>query len=146
MNTPDYRTLHKSYVKFRQFRDVGPPNKGRALAGCTLGAAHQIRTIETSYYYYSRRPTIAHPIRSNRSGIRRGSKMSNNGIGVRDSLTRRLAEAERDRLHRRVVPIVDCIRKMRAEGLADNEIAGLFRHAAEELEAATKDDEVEPTA
>ena len=65
--------------------------------------------------------------------------MSNNGIGgVRDSLTRRLAEAERDRFHRRVAPIVDCIRKIRAEGLADNEIAGLFRHAADELDAATK--------
>jgi hypothetical protein len=72
--------------------------------------------------------------------------MSNNGMGVRDSLTRRLAEAERDRLHRRVAPIVDGIRKMRAEGLADNEIAGLFRHAADELDAATKDDEVEPAA
>jgi hypothetical protein len=31
-----------------------------------------------------------------------------------------------------------------AEGLADNEIANLFRHAADELEAATKDGEVEP--
>jgi hypothetical protein len=73
--------------------------------------------------------------------------MSNNGIGgVRDSLTMRLAEAERDRLHRRVAPIVDGIRKMRAEGLADNEIADLFRHAADELDAATKDDEVEPAA
>jgi hypothetical protein len=61
--------------------------------------------------------------------------MSNNGIGVRDSLTRRLAEAERDRFHRRVTPIVDCIRKMRAEGFADNENAGLFRHAADELDA-----------
>jgi len=70
--------------------------------------------------------------------------MSNNGLGVRDTLIRRLAEVEeRDRLHRRVAPIVDCIRKMRAEGLADNEIAGLFRHAADELDAATK---VEPAA
>jgi hypothetical protein len=61
--------------------------------------------------------------------------MSNNGIEVRDSLIRRLAEAEeRGRLHRCVAPIVDCIRKMRAEGLADNEIAGLFRHAADELD------------
>jgi hypothetical protein len=73
--------------------------------------------------------------------------MSNNGVGVRDTLIRRLAEVEeRDRLHRRVAPIVDCIRKMRAEGLADDEIAGLFRHAADELDAATKDDEVEPAA
>ena len=35
---------------------------------------------------------------------------------------------------------------MRVEGLVDNEIAGLFRHAADELDAATKDDEVEPAA
>jgi hypothetical protein len=70
--------------------------------------------------------------------------MSNNGLGVRDTLIRRLAEVEeRDRFHRRVAPIVDCIRKMRAEGLADNEIAGLFRHAADELDGATK---VEPAA
>ena len=53
--------------------------------------------------------------------------MSNNGVGVRDTLVRRLAEVEeRDRLHRRVAPIVDCIRKMRVEGVADDEIAGLF--------------------
>jgi len=35
---------------------------------------------------------------------------------------------------------------MRAEGLAANEIAGLFRHAADKLDAATKDNEVEPAA
>ena len=64
--------------------------------------------------------------------------MSNNGVEVRDTLTRRLAEVEeRDRLHSRVAPIVDCIRKMRVEGLADNEIAALFRHAADELDEAT---------
>ena len=47
-----------------------------------------------------------------------------------------------------VVSIVDCIRKMRAEGLADNEIADLFRHAADELDEATmsKDGEVDPAA
>ena len=73
--------------------------------------------------------------------------MSNNGAEARDTLIRRLAEVEeRDRLHARVAPIVDCIRKMRVEGLADNEIADLFRHAADELDAATKDDEVEPAA
>ena len=68
--------------------------------------------------------------------------MSNNGVEVRDTLTRRLAEVEeRDRLHRRVAPIVDCIRKMRVEGLADDEIAALFRQAAGELDEAamTKD-------
>jgi len=64
--------------------------------------------------------------------------MSNNEVGVRDTLTRRLAEVEkRDRLHRRVAPIVDSIRKMRVDGLADNEIAALFRHAAGELDEAT---------
>jgi hypothetical protein len=37
---------------------------------------------------------------------------------------------------------------MRAEGLADNEIADLFRHAADELDEATmsKDGEVDPAA
>jgi hypothetical protein len=75
--------------------------------------------------------------------------MSTNGIGVRDTLIKRLAEVEeRDRLHRRVAPIVDCIRKMRVEGLADDEIAGLFRHAADELESPTKtkDGKVDPAA
>ena len=47
-----------------------------------------------------------------------------------------------------VAPIVDCIRKMRVAGLTDNEIAGLFRHAADELDEATmtKDGEVDPAA
>jgi hypothetical protein len=66
--------------------------------------------------------------------------MSNNGVGVRDTLIRRLAEVEeRDRLHRHVAPIVDCIRKMRVEGLADDEIAGLFRHAADEFRPSRND-------
>jgi len=56
----------------------------------------------------------------------------------RDLLARQIAATEeRDRFHRCVVPIVDCIRKMRVEGLADGEIVGLFRHAAEELDQAT---------
>jgi len=42
----------------------------------------------------------------------------------RDLLARHLAAIEeRDRLHRYVVPIVDCIRQMRREGLTDSEIA-----------------------
>ena len=62
--------------------------------------------------------------------------MSNNHL-VRDSLRSQLAVAEEsERLHRCVAPIVDCIRKMRVEGLADNQIAGLFRHAADELDQA----------
>jgi hypothetical protein len=48
-----------------------------------------------------------------------------------DSLRRRLAAVAC------VAPIVECIRKMRVEGLADDEIAGLFCHAANELDEAT---------
>ena len=53
-----------------------------------------------------------------------------------------------DSLRRQVAPIVDCIRKMRVEGLADNEIAGLLRQAADELDETTmtKDGEVDPAA
>jgi hypothetical protein len=57
--------------------------------------------------------------------------MSDNHAAVHDSLRRRLAAVNC------VVPIVDCIRKMRVEGLADNLIAGLFRHAADELDQVT---------
>jgi hypothetical protein len=72
---------------------------------------------------------------------RKGVKMSDNHAAFHDSLRRRLAAVNC------VVPIVDCIRKMR-EGLADNEIAGLFRHAADELDKTTmtKDGEVDPAA
>jgi hypothetical protein len=56
-------------------------------------------------------------------------KMSNNHAAVHDSFRRQLAAGNC------VASIVDCIRKMRAEGLP--EIADLFRHAAEELDAAT---------
>jgi hypothetical protein len=45
-----------------------------------------------------------------------------------DSLRRRLAAGAC------VEPIVECIRKMRMAGLGDNEIAGLFRHAADGLD------------
>jgi hypothetical protein len=58
--------------------------------------------------------------------------MSDNHLAVHDSLRRRLAAVNC------VAPIVDCIRKMRVEGLADTMIAGLFRHAADELESRTK--------
>ena len=64
--------------------------------------------------------------------------MSNNHVD--DSFRRQLAAANS------VASIVDCIRKMRAEGLAENEIAGLFRHAADELDATTKDREAESAA
>jgi hypothetical protein len=68
--------------------------------------------------------------------------MSDNHLAVHDSLRRRLAAVNC------VAPIVDCIRKMRVEGLADNMIAGLFRHAADELESPTKtkDRRVDPAA
>ena len=57
--------------------------------------------------------------------------MSDNRAAVHDSLRRRLAAVDC------VAPIVDCIRKMRVRGLADNEIAGLLRHAADELDEHT---------
>ena len=68
--------------------------------------------------------------------------MFDNRAAVHDSLRRRLAAVDC------VAPIVDCIRKMRVEGLADNEIAGLLRHAANELDETTmtKDGEVGPAA
>jgi hypothetical protein len=68
--------------------------------------------------------------------------MSDNHAAVHDSLRRRLAAANC------IAPIVDCIRKMRVAGLADNEIADLFRHAADELDQATmtKDVEVDSAA
>jgi hypothetical protein len=68
--------------------------------------------------------------------------MSNNNTAVNDSLRRRLAAGAC------VEPIVECIRKMRVEGLVDNEIAGLFRHAADELDEATrsKDAKVNPAS
>jgi hypothetical protein len=66
--------------------------------------------------------------------------MSDNHATVHDALRSQLAAGAS------VAPIVECIQKMRVEGLADNEIAGLFRHAAEELDGATmsKDRKVNP--
>ena len=68
--------------------------------------------------------------------------MSDNHAAFHDSLRRQLAAVNC------VAPIVDCIRKMRVAGLADSEIAGLFRHAADELDQATmtKDEEVDSAA
>jgi hypothetical protein len=57
--------------------------------------------------------------------------MPESRAAVHDSLRRQLAAVNC------IAPIVDCIRKMRVERLADNEIAGLFRHAADELDEAT---------
>ena len=45
--------------------------------------------------------------------------MSNNRAADHDTFRRQLAAGDS------VASIVDCLRKMRAEGLADNEIAGL---------------------
>jgi hypothetical protein len=66
--------------------------------------------------------------------------MSDNHLAVHASLRRRLAAVNH------VAPIVNCIRKLRVEGLADNEIASLLRHAADELERKIKDREVDPAA
>jgi hypothetical protein len=63
--------------------------------------------------------------------------MGTNHATAHDSFRRQLAANDC------VASLVDCIRKMRAEGLADNDIAGLFRHAADELDAASKDREAE---
>jgi hypothetical protein len=71
-----------------------------------------------------------------------GVTMSDNHLAFHDSLRRQLAAVNC------IAPIVNCIRKMRVEGLADNEIAGLFRHAADELDETTmtKDGDVDPAA
>jgi hypothetical protein len=68
--------------------------------------------------------------------------MSDNHSAVHDSLRRQLAAANC------IAPIVDSIRKMRVEGLTDKEIAGLFRHAADELDQVTmtKDEKVDSAA
>jgi hypothetical protein len=56
------------------------------------------------------------------------------------SLAGRLAVIqEGDRIRRCALLIVDCIRKMRLDGLADMEIVGLFHHAADELDKAATD-------
>jgi hypothetical protein len=57
--------------------------------------------------------------------------MSDNHAAVHDSLRRKLAAVNC------VAPIVNCVRQMRVEGLTDKEIAGLFRHAADELDEHT---------
>ena len=66
--------------------------------------------------------------------------MSDIHASVHDSLRRQLAAADC------VAPIVDCIRKMRVEGVADSEIAGLLGHAADELGEATMRREVDTAA
>ena len=74
-------------------------------------------------------------------------KMSNIISHDRDLFARHLAASqERERIHRYVAPIVDCIRQMRLEGCADNQISDLLRHAADELDEATMttDGEVDP--
>jgi hypothetical protein len=64
--------------------------------------------------------------------------MSDNHASFNESVRRQLAAVSC------IAPIVNCIRKMRVEGLADDEIAGLLRHAADELDAATNAGQVEP--
>lgn len=44
------------------------------------------------------------------------------------------AQAEKDRFHRQIPLILDCIEKMGLGGLSEIEIAGLLRHVADELE------------
>ena len=56
--------------------------------------------------------------------------MFDTDLSVQDSLRRQLANGNS------VSPIVDCIQKMRVEGVADSDIADLLRHAADELSEA----------
>jgi hypothetical protein len=51
-------------------------------------------------------------------------------LSVQNSLRKRLANGDC------VAPIVNCIQKMRVEGVADSDIADLLRHAADELDEA----------
>jgi hypothetical protein len=55
---------------------------------------------------------------------------------VRESDNHAGSDAPRRRLAAGICiePIVECIRKMRVNGLVDNEIAALLRHAADELD------------
>ncbi len=51
----------------------------------------------------------------------------------------RLAEIEVEKAHRAAIPLlVDCIEKMQLVGLTEQEIAALFRHAAEALDERTE--------
>jgi hypothetical protein len=95
------------------------------------GAGSSLRQIETLV-----------PILRKQALACLGVKMSKNHLAAHDSLRRSLAAVAC------VAPIMECIRKMRAEGLDDNEIAGLFRHAADELDEATasKYEKVNPAA
>jgi hypothetical protein len=79
----------------------------------------QFKTIETLV-----------PILREQALAHSGVKMSENHLAAHDSLRRQLAAVNC------IAPIVDSIRKMRVEGLTDREIAGLFRHAADELDEA----------
>ena len=93
------------------------------------GGRQQFKTIETLV-----------PILREQALAPLGVKMSENHLAAHDSLRRQLAAVNC------IAPIVDSIRKMRVEGLTDKEIAGLFRHAADELHEATmtKDGELDP--
>ena len=57
--------------------------------------------------------------------------MSDIHAAFHDSLRRQLAAADC------IMPIVECVRKMRVQGLPDSQMAGLVRHAADELDEAT---------
>ncbi len=56
-----------------------------------------------------------------------------------DFFQRRLAEAEVEKAHRAAIPLlVDCIEKMQLIGLTEQEIANIFRQAADALDQQTK--------
>jgi hypothetical protein len=104
-----------------------PPFSHRAKSNDGT-ARPRIKTIETK---------TAHTRRHHAQGrTARCVNMANEDY----SLAGRLAVIqEGDRIRRCALLVVNCIRKMRLNGLADMEIVGLFHHAADELDKAATD-------
>ncbi len=56
-----------------------------------------------------------------------------------DFFKRRLAEIEVQKAHHAAIRVlVDCIEKMQSTGLTEQEIASIFRHAADALDKGTE--------
>ncbi len=112
------------------FEGVGEPSAVFSEIAKSIGgtALPRIKTIETN---------TAHTRRHHAQ--RRTARYVN--MAIEDySLAGRLAVIqEGDRIRRCALLVVDCIRKMRLDGLADMEIVGLFHHAADELDKAATD-------
>ena len=139
-------------------------------AACSLSAAGvlflsgQCAALPGRVFPRSRRSAATASQRRRRrfaARISTGARAGRNAIAAVSSHRRRLphSRAARNHHHRYAehLPLPDNrprqgnslrIRRMRVEGLADNEIAGLFRHAADKLDEATmtKDGEVDAAA